>query len=133
MRVIILSIEPDHAEMILTGEKTIEVRTKVWEGWQEAKQPVKILLYATSPIQAVVGEVRAIKVERKSLMSLVELQDKTKLTEEDLLVKNIFARGHVFFAIYLSRPIRYNPPRALAVYGCAKPPQSFCYPKKQEV
>lgn len=131
MKTIIMAIHPKWAEMILSGEKTIEVRTQVWKGWQEAKELVRILLYATSPVQAVVGEVRAVKVERKSLMSLVELQDRTNLTEEDLLVQNIFARGRGFFAIYLSRPIKYIPPKALTIYGCVRPPQSFCYPKKE--
>ena len=49
---IILSINPEHVEKILSGEKKYEFRTRL-----PKRRVDKIIIYSTSPIMKVLGEV----------------------------------------------------------------------------
>jgi predicted transcriptional regulator len=62
---VLMSIHPRHAEQILSGLKQVEFRRK------SPKRPVKhMIVYATSPIQRVVGFARVLTVVKGSLESL---------------------------------------------------------------
>lgn len=49
-KTIIISIHPEYAEKILTGEKTYELRTRLPQD-----KPERMIIYATAPVSAVVG------------------------------------------------------------------------------
>ncbi len=51
--VILMSIKPSYARMILEGSKTIELRRRFSEKVQVES---KILIYATDPVKAIIGE-----------------------------------------------------------------------------
>ena len=48
---VILSIKPEFVEKIINGEKKFEYRRKIFK-----KDVEKVLIYASSPIKLVVGE-----------------------------------------------------------------------------
>ena len=56
-RTIVLSIKPQYAELILTGSKTVEFR-RVWA----AESVDTIAIYASAPIQKLVGVVKVTEV-----------------------------------------------------------------------
>lgn len=58
-RAIILSIKPQYAELILAGSKTVELR-RVWA----ARRVDTIAIYASAPIQRLVGVVKVMEVVR---------------------------------------------------------------------
>ena len=67
MESILLSINPEYAERILIGSKKYEFRKKL------ANKPVnKILIYSTTPIMKVVGEVEVVKTISSSPSALWE-------------------------------------------------------------
>jgi predicted transcriptional regulator len=55
MRDIVASIHPRHAQAILDGTKTVELRRKVWRMGAEID---RMFLYETAPTSALVGHVR---------------------------------------------------------------------------
>ena len=62
-RVALLSIHPRHAEAILQGEKLVELRRTA-----VARDVTHVLIYATAPVQAVVGwfDVEGVDVDSKT-------------------------------------------------------------------
>ena len=58
-RTVLLSIKPKYAEMILSGKKTVEFR-RVWA----SEKVDSIIIYASSPIQMLVGSVSVREVSK---------------------------------------------------------------------
>ncbi len=54
---LVMSIRPQYAEQILTGAKTVEIRRK----FSTARVPVTCVLYASSPVQEVVGQIDIVR------------------------------------------------------------------------
>lgn len=123
---IVLSIRPRHAEKILSGNKTVELRRRFID---EVGAGSLALIYTTSPVQALTGA--------------AEIQEVQKLPIRDLWQRHRVAaclpRGDFDayfegvdhgYAILLSRPKQLARPVALAElrerFGFA-PPQSFQY------
>lgn len=125
-RDVVLSIRPQHAEKILTGDKTVELRRR-FVG--EVGAGSLALIYTTSPVRALTGS--------------AEIQEVQKLPVKDLWQRHRVAaclpRGdfdayfeglEYGYAILLSRPKQLVRPVELAElrkrFGFA-PPQSFQY------
>jgi predicted transcriptional regulator len=62
----VLSIRPTYIERILAGLKTVELRRR----FPQAVRPSRILLYSTSPVQAIVGQAVLEEVSQLSLREL---------------------------------------------------------------
>ncbi|MBS0537052.1 MAG: ASCH domain-containing protein [Proteobacteria bacterium] len=120
---VLLSIRPEYAEKILTGEKRYEFRRCI------PKTPgiSTVVIYATLPVGKVVGE---FKVERILSERPNELWAKTK--EYAGITRDFFEQyfsgrdhGHAF---EVRSTKRYGKPKPLTRFlenGIA--PQSFCY------
>lgn len=119
----LFSIRPEFAEAILEGRKTYEFRRRLF-----ARDDVtRILVYASSPVQRVVGE---FSVEEILVMEPRKLW--TTTSRGAAVVRKFFDlyfKGRqVGYAVKVGRVRRYRRPMTLKKScGLERPPQSFCY------
>src|SRR5690606_690743 len=118
-----LSIKPEYAEKILSGEKRYEFRRCI----PRAANVNTVVIYATLPVGKVVGE---FKVERIISEQSQDLWDRTKdhagITRD--YFDEYFAGKDHCHAFEVRSPRRYVKPKPLTHFlenGIA--PQSFCY------
>lgn len=128
--VALISIHPEYTEKILSGEKRLEFR-RIW-----AAQPVDVLvIYATAPVQRIVG---------LAVIEGVHQGSKTKLWELGKLHGGGISRRKLFayldgredaVALVIGKCHRLTEaldPRRL--FGSNfKPPQSFRYLRSEEI
>ena len=117
----LLSINPEHVENILNGNKQFEFR-KI-----KCKSNVdKIVIYSTSPVMRVVGEVEVLEV-------IVNTPDEVwELTAEfsgitKLFFDKYFENKDKAVAYRLGKVKKYKVPLKLADFGISFAPQSFVY------
>lgn len=121
MKSILLSINPEYVERIFAGSKKYEFRKRL------ANRTVdKILIYSTTPIMKVVGEVQIVKTISASPTALWECTKKFAGISRDKYRK-YFKGCKVAYAYQLGRVIRYDPPKELYEFNIHMPPQSFIY------
>jgi Uncharacterized conserved protein len=119
---VLLSIKPEYAEKILTGEKRFEYR-KV----RFSKHVSTVILYATSPVSRLVGEFEVDSVLEDVPTKLWEhTKEFSGITRE--FFRTYFSGRDKAVAIKIGVTKRYQSPQNPNL-GCAKftPPQSFCY------
>lgn len=120
---VLLSIKPEFAEDILNGQKQFEFRRVIFK----AKKVSKIVIYASSPVQRVIGEFEVggiLALSRKELWR----QTKTRAGIRKIYFDQYFRGCETAFAIKVKSPRRYARPRKLElVCGSKIPPQSFRY------
>ncbi len=124
MSTILLSIKPEYVSKIIHGTKKFEFRRKL------PKQKVtKIIIYSTSPIMQIVGEVDVVEV----LNGLpLELYRRTKEYNGINVEKYLeyFKNSSIAYAYKLGEVRKFEPPKLLEDYGIGKAPQSFSYIKE---
>ncbi len=121
MKSILLSIKPDYANSILSGKKRYEYRRI------RSKEKVeRIFIYATSPIQKVVGEVTVEDVV-SDLPIKVWNQTKTESGMDWESFRNYFSGSEIAHAYALGTVAKYETPKELSEFHIAKAPQSFVY------
>lgn len=117
----LLSINPEHVDNIIHGTKKYEFRKS------RCKENVDtIVIYATSPMKCVVGEVEVKEVLEKSIL------DMWNETKELAGVSYRFFRSYykgkrTAIAYSLGDIVLYDEPRTLADFGLRCAPQSFAY------
>ena len=117
----LLSINPEHVENILSGKKTFEFR-KV-----RCKPDVdRIIIYATAPQKKVVAEAE--------LEEIIEgaINEVWRLTKDFAGIEYNFFRAYYkgkkkAVAYRLRNVEAYEEPKNLSDYGVTYPPQSFVY------
>lgn len=121
-RIVLMSIHPDYAEALLDGTKTVELR----------KSPVAadishIVIYATAPVQRVLGWVKAGLVEHGSPSAIWD-KHKSRAGIRERAFRTYY-RGHSrAIAIHVDSPRRLVVPLELsAVEDGLTPPQSWRY------
>lgn len=118
---ILLSINPEHVENIMNGNKLYEFRKKACK-----RQVDKIIIYSTAPVMMVVGEADVEDV-------LIDDPDKIwKITEAKSGIKKSFFYQYFqdrdqAVAYKLKNIIKYEQPKKLIELGVKKAPQSFQY------
>lgn len=121
-RVALLSIHPRHASAILRGDKLVELRrTPV------AADVTHVLIYATAPVQAVVGwfEVDGVDVASKSGLWSAH-GSVAGVTRKEF--RDYFSGAARAFAIRVGQVHRLLPMVSLdKIPGVRRPPQSFQY------
>jgi len=120
---VILSIKPEYAERILSGEKKFEFRKSVFKN----KNVDTVIIYATMPVGKIIGE---FKVGDILMYSPAELWNKTKTYAgiSHKFFEDYFDSREKAFAISVKNPKRYVSPLNLEdVSPGAKAPQSFRY------
>jgi predicted transcriptional regulator/DNA-binding XRE family transcriptional regulator len=123
---VVFSIHPGHADKILTGEKTVELRRKFTEEFEPGGLA---MIYSTSPIKALTGVAKIQDVQRLKLPTLwKEHRSKFCVRKDDF--DSYFSGLERGYAIILNaaqplpRPIYLHELRARCGFA---PPQSFQY------
>ncbi len=121
---IILPIKPEYAYKILSGKKKYEYRKKL-----AVHNITRIVIYASSPVSKVVGEVSVsgyLKAHPDDLWN--KTQEHSGITFEKY--SNYFADKKIAYAYCLKKAITYAKPKTLDEYGLHSAPQSFAYLKE---
>jgi predicted transcriptional regulator len=119
---VLLSIKPEYAEKILSGEKLYEFRRAVF------KNPSirKVVIYASSPVQKVIGE---FDIDCIISLEVEDLWNETKKysgIEKDYY-DQYFNGKDIGHAIKVKKARRYKRLLGLDAYNVKAPPQSFMY------
>lgn len=118
MSTILLSIHPQYADAILSGDKTVEFRKMK----SFSRKPTKAVIYSTAPVKKVVGEV---EIQAISYMNPADLWDTYGqfgcISKQDF--NSYYERTNIGCCLILGQYTKYSHPRVLN----AKPPQSFSY------
>lgn len=122
---VVLSIKPEFAFKIFNGTKKFEFRKAIFKN----KDVTSIIVYASSPVQKVIGEFEIGKILEKDIDTLWELtKDHAGITED--FFYQYFAEKEVGFAIQIKNKKRYKEPKSLKEDFDLNPPQSFAYVKQ---
>jgi len=120
---LLLSIKPKFAHAILDGQKRFEFRRALFR----REGIVRVIIYASSPEQKVVGEFLIEDVLSLAPDSLWRLTRAYAGIDKSYFDR-YFAGRNQAHAIKIGKPTRYREPLDLKKdFGVARPPQSFCY------
>lgn len=117
----LLSINPEHVENILSGYKTFEFRKK------KCKSNVDwIVIYSTSPVKRVVGEVQILEVIEDSPGRVWAIASKSAGISKNYFDK-YYENKDKAVAYKLGKVKKYKKPLELIDLGINFAPQSFIY------
>ena len=119
---VLLSIKPEFAFKIFDGTKKYEFRKSIFK----RKDISKVVVYASSPVQQVIGEfeIKGILCENTEL--LWEITGKFAGINKDFY-DNYFANKEMAFAIQVGKTHKFQNPKQLSDYNIGYAPQSFAY------
>ena len=119
---VVLSIKPVFANKIFDGTKKFEFRKAIFKN-----EKVKtIIVYASSPVQQVIGEFEIEKIINHDLDKLWSLTHHSSGITEDYFYE-YFANRKQGFAIKIKNIKKYKYPKCLRADFNLVPPQSFAY------
>lgn len=119
---VVLSIKPEFASKIFDGTKTFEFRKSIFKD----ERVNSIIVYASSPVQKVIGEFEIEKILKHDLETLWELtKEESGITKEYFY--KYFSDKKDGFAIKVTNLIKYDQPLCLKEDFDLSPPQSFAY------
>lgn len=124
----VLSIRPTYIDRILMGLKTIELRRR----FPKATGVSTVLLYATSPVQAIVGHATLEEVSHLSLHTLWRKFSKAASVTREEFDKYFQGVEHGC-ALHLTKVRALSNPLHLTDLTKKfefSPPQSYCYSKE---
>lgn len=119
---VLLSIKPEFAERIFDGSKKYEFRKAIFKN-PDVKT---IVVYASSPVQRVIGEFD-IEIILSSTPKILweETREYSGISEDFFF--DYFSQRKIGFAIKVKNTRRYKKPHCLRSKYNVAPPQSFCY------
>jgi len=119
---VVMSIKPQFANKIFDGTKKFEFRKAIFKN----QNVTSVLVYASSPVQKVIGEFEIGEIFN---LDLKELWDKTKehsgITEDYFY--EYFENREQGFAIQIKNKKKFTNPKCLKTDYNLTPPQSFAY------
>lgn len=119
---VVLSIKPEFANKIFDGTKTFEFRKVIFKN-----TAVKtVIVYASSPVQQVIGEFQIDSIINLDLKTLWEMTNSSSGISKDYFYK-YFANRELGYAIKIKNPKKYVTPKSLKRDFNLVPPQSFAY------
>lgn len=119
---VLLSIKPEFAEKIFSGTKKYEFRRSVFKN----QQVKTVVVYASSPVQRVIGEFEIDSIINEDLDLLWDRTKEHSGITEDFFF-DYFVNKEKGFAIKIKKALRYPQPLSLKDDFNANPPQSFMY------
>lgn len=136
---LIFALKPKYAELIMSGEKTIELRRQLPQ-FPEALLPKTMWLYASSPQKALVGRCLITEMETMTILPIWGACHLTQDKEDEVLkaacvteaeFQAYFERAAYAALLYLRTPRRLPEPIPLATLrervAGFRPPQSYAY------
>lgn len=121
---VVLSIKPEFAFKIFDGSKKYEFRKSIFKNTNVKS----VIVYASSPVQQVIGEFEIEDILNYDLQTLWELTQEHSGISEDFYYK-YFADKKQGFAIKIKKTKKYKKPKCLREDFNLFPPQSFAYLK----
>lgn len=119
---VILSIKPEFAFKIFDGTKKFEFRKSIFKN-----EKIKtIIVYASSPVQQVIGEFEIEEVLNYDLSTLWDLTQEFSGISEKFYYE-YFTNKEQGFAIKIKKTRKYRTPKSLRTDFNLSPPQSFAY------
>lgn len=119
---VVLSIKPEFANKIFDGTKKYEFRRTIFKN-PDVK---KVVVYASSPVQKVIGEFEIEQILKYDLATLWSLtQEFSGISSEYFF--QYFGEKKQGFAIKIKKTRRYRNPKCLKEDFNLFPPQSFVY------
>lgn len=119
---VLLSIKPEFAEKIFDGTKKYEFRKSIFKN-ADVK---KIVVYASSPVQKVIGEFAIAGVLNDNVEAIWEETHQDSGITYDFYM-SYFSNKERAYAIKIGQTTRYHQARDLSDYNIKTPPQSFAY------
>jgi len=119
---ILLSIKPEYAELIFTGKKKFEFRRTIFKN----RNVKTVVVYASSPIQKVIGEFQIESILQSDLDNLWKVTKKYAGIDKDLFFE-YFNNKEDGFAIKIAKTTKYRKPLCIKEDFNLLPPQSFLY------
>ena len=127
MAKVLMSINPIHAEKILSGTKKYEFRKT------RCKLPIDtIVIYATAPIMKVLGEVK-VKSVIEELPQIVWEKTQTAAGIDLSFFNRYYEDRNKAIAYELGEVTKFPSPKVLRDYGLKVPPQSYAYIQEVEI
>lgn len=121
---VVLSIKPEFAEKIFEGTKKFEFRKSIFKN----KNIETVIVYASSPVQKVIGEFDIEHIINDKLEELWDLtHNHAGITKKYFY--DYFQNRETGFAIKIKKYRRYKTPKNLKEEFNLFPPQSFSYYK----
>ena len=118
---VVLSIKPEFAEKIFDGTKQFEYRRVRWKN-----KVTCVIVYASHPVQRVIGEFRILTIIHANLESLwSKTHEQSGITKEQF--DKYFKGLKNGFAIQVLDYVKYDESKSLQCDFNMKPPQSFAY------
>jgi len=126
---VLLSIKPEFAFKIFDGTKKFEFRKSIFKN----KDVKTVVVYASSPVQQVIGEFEIEKILNLELDVLWNLTQDFSGISEDFFYE-YFADKELGYAIKIKKAKKYSKPKNLREEFNLFPPQSFAYlPNEREL
>lgn len=119
---VLLSIKPEFAFKIFDGTKKFEFRKSIFKN----KDVKTVVVYASSPVQQVIGEFEIEKILNLELDVLWNLTQDFSGISEDFFYE-YFADKELGYAIKIKKAKKYSKPKNLREEFNLFPPQSFAY------
>lgn len=119
---VVLSIKPQFANKIFDGTKKFEFRKAIFKN----QNVTSVLVYASSPVQKVIGEFEIGEIFNFDLKTLWDKTKEHSGITEDYFYK-YFADRKNGFAIQIKNKKRFDIPKCLKTDYNLTPPQSFSY------
>ena len=121
---VVLSIKPEFANKIFDGSKKFEFRKSIFKN----KEVQSIIVYASSPVQKVIGEFEIGKIYHQDLETLWNTtKDYSGISKE--YFDKYFVNKEKGFAIQVKKMKKYKKEKCLRKDFNLHPPQSFAYIK----
>ncbi len=121
---VVLSIKPEFAYKIFEGSKKFEFRKTIFKN-NDVKS---IIVYASSPVQKVIGEFEIGEILKDNLETLWEQTKEYSGITKEYFYEYFSEREHGF-AIQIKNKKKYKHPKCLRTDFNLHPPQSFAYVK----
>lgn len=118
---LLMSINPQHVNNILSGKKKYEYRK------MRCKQKVdSIVIYSTAPVMQVVGEVEVKDIIEDSPEKVWDRTSNAAGIDKSFFDSYYYGKN-VAVAYVLGKVKRFSKPHYLSDYGVKSAPQSFVY------
>jgi len=119
---VVLSIKPEFAFKIFDGTKRFEFRKAIFKDPRVSK----IIVYASSPVQQVIGEFEIEEILKFEKNKLWEMTQEESGISEHFFFK-YFEEKVEGYAIKIKNTTKYHSPKSLKGDFNLLPPQSFAY------